>query len=69
MTDKENVYALAEQVKREVGEVTMLVNNAGIVTGKHLMECPDDLIQKTMDVNCTAHFWVCNFYVNERWPQ
>ena len=58
VTDKEKVYALAEQVKREVGEVTMLVNNAGIVTGKHLMECPDSLMVKTMEVNSISHFWV-----------
>ena len=46
------------QVKREVGDVSILVNNAGIVTGKKLMEAPDSLIEKTMEVNTMAHFWV-----------
>ena len=62
VTDRDKVYVLAEQVKKEVGEVTMLINNAGIVTGKHLLDCPDELIAKTIDVNCTAHFWVSKTY-------
>lgn len=38
--------------------MTILVNNAGVVTGKALMECSDELIQRTFDVNIMAHFWV-----------
>lgn len=48
------------QVKREAGDVSILVNNAGIVTGKKFMDAPDSLIEKTMEVNTMAHFWVCN---------
>ncbi|XP_007231130.3 epidermal retinol dehydrogenase 2 [Astyanax mexicanus] len=54
---REEVYKVADQVKREVGDVTILINNAGIVTGKKFLQCPDSLMQKTMDVNSTAHFW------------
>lgn len=45
-------------MKSEVGDVTMLVNNAGIVTGKKFLDSPDSLIEKTMEVNSMAHFWV-----------
>ncbi|XP_077020179.1 retinol dehydrogenase 10-like [Tamandua tetradactyla] len=55
---RENVYLTAERVRKEVGEVSVLVNNAGVVSGHHLMECPDELIERTMMVNCHAHFWV-----------
>lgn len=48
----------AVQVKREVGDVNILVNNAGIVTGKKFMDAPDSLVEKTMEVNTQAHFWV-----------
>ena len=51
-----DVYVL--QVKREVGDVTILINNAGIVTGKKFMDSPDALIEKTLQVNAMAHFWV-----------
>lgn len=54
---KNEVYRVADQVKREVGDVSILVNNAGIVTGKKFMDAPDSLIEKTMEVNTMAHFW------------
>lgn len=41
-----------------MGDVSILVNNAGIVTGKKFIEAPDSLIEKTMEVNTMAHFWV-----------
>lgn len=58
MGKRENVYLTAERVRKEVGEVSVLVNNAGVVSGHHLLECPDELIERTMMVNCHAHFWV-----------
>lgn len=56
---RESVYSTAEKVRREVGEVDILINNAGVVSGHPLLECPDELIERTMVVNCHAHFWVC----------
>lgn len=46
------------QVKKEVGDVSILINNAGIVTGKKFLDCPDSLIEKTMEVNTMANIWV-----------
>ncbi|XP_061587508.1 epidermal retinol dehydrogenase 2-like isoform X5 [Cololabis saira] len=56
-SDKNEVYRVADQVKREVGDVDILVNNAGIVTGRKFIDAPDSLIEKTMEVNTMAHFW------------
>ncbi|NXV10932.1 RDHE2 dehydrogenase, partial [Cepphus grylle] len=44
-------------VKKEVGDVSILINNAGIVTGKAFLDCPDSLVEKSMEVNIMAHFW------------
>lgn len=46
------------QVKKEVGDVNILINNAGIVSGKKFIESLDSRMQKTMEVNAMAHFWV-----------
>ncbi|NXI67766.1 RDHE2 dehydrogenase, partial [Anseranas semipalmata] len=54
---RQEVYRVADQVKKEVGDVSILVNNAGIVTGKRFIESPDSLVEKTMEVNIMAHFW------------
>ncbi|TSL34542.1 Epidermal retinol dehydrogenase 2 [Bagarius yarrelli] len=52
-----------EEVKREVGDITILVNNAGIVTGTKFLQCPDTHIEKTMEVNTMAHFWTCKAFL------
>ncbi|NXX20371.1 RDHE2 dehydrogenase, partial [Podargus strigoides] len=54
---RQDVYRVADQVKKEVGDVSILVNNAGIVTGKRFIDSPDALVEKTMEVNIMAHFW------------
>ncbi|KAM6318621.1 epidermal retinol dehydrogenase 2-like [Aegotheles albertisi] len=54
---RQEVYRVADQVKKEVGDVSILVNNAGIVTGKSFLDAPDSLVEKTMEVNIMAHFW------------
>uniref|UniRef100_A0A8C0DGU9 Short chain dehydrogenase/reductase family 16C member 5 n=1 Tax=Balaenoptera musculus TaxID=9771 RepID=A0A8C0DGU9_BALMU len=54
---KEEVYRVADQVKKEVGDVSILINNAGIVTGKKFLDCPDELMEKSIDVNFKAHLW------------
>ena len=55
---REDIYRVAGLVKREVGDVTMLINNAGIVSGQKFMQTDDWKIQKSMEVNTMAHFWV-----------
>jgi all-trans-retinol dehydrogenase (NAD+) len=37
--------------------VTILINNAGIVSGKSIMENSDFMIQKTIEVNTISHMW------------
>ncbi|XP_038204193.1 epidermal retinol dehydrogenase 2 [Arvicola amphibius] len=56
-SQREEVYRVADQVKKEVGDVAILINNAGIVTGKKFLDCPDDLMEKSLDVNFKAHLW------------
>ena len=58
-SSREDIYRVADLVKKEVGDVTMLINNAGIVSGKKFLDTEDWMIQKTMEVNTMAHLWVC----------
>ncbi|XP_064409747.1 epidermal retinol dehydrogenase 2-like [Latimeria chalumnae] len=57
------IYRVADQVKKEVGDVSILVNNAGIVTGKKFIDAADNLIEKTMEVNVMAHFWTSKAFL------
>ncbi|CAB3367356.1 short-chain dehydrogenase/reductase family 16C member 6-like isoform X2 [Cloeon dipterum] len=63
ISNNDDVYATAKKVRQEVGKVTILVNNAGIVSGKTLLETPDAMIKKTFDVNILAHFWTTKAFL------
>ncbi|XP_004602588.1 short-chain dehydrogenase/reductase family 16C member 6 [Sorex araneus] len=56
-SNRQEVYRVADQVKRDVGDVTILINNAGVVTGKLFLDIPDHMIEKTFSVNVLSHFW------------
>merc|ERR1711892_158151 len=55
MSSRDDIYRVAEQTKEDVGPVTILVNNAGIVSGTAVMDTPDSKIVKTFEVNVLAH--------------
>jgi all-trans-retinol dehydrogenase (NAD+) len=63
VADREMVYRTAEKVQSEVGNVDILVNNAGIVNGKPFLECTDDELRRTVEVNVLAHFWTVKAFL------
>ncbi|XP_066588097.1 estradiol 17-beta-dehydrogenase 11-like [Prorops nasuta] len=65
ITDKEEVYKTAKMVKIEVGNVSLLVNNAGYVFGKTLLELPDEEIEKTYKVNILSHYWITKSFLKD----
>ncbi|XP_004697833.1 epidermal retinol dehydrogenase 2 [Echinops telfairi] len=56
-SNRQEVYSVANQVKQEVGDVTILINNAGMVTGKMFLDIPDHMIEKSFLINTLSHFW------------
>ncbi|XP_055997346.1 epidermal retinol dehydrogenase 2-like [Ostrea edulis] len=63
LSSRDSIYKAAQQVKTDIGEVDILINNAGIVTGKKFLDCSDHMIQKTFEVNTIAHFWTCKAFL------
>lgn len=47
ISKKEEVYNAAGTVRGDVGTITLLVNNAGVVSGRALLDTPDHLIERT----------------------
>ena len=58
MTDRDEIYRTANAIKKSIGDVTILINNAGVVYGKTLLDLPDNEIDRTFQVNILAHYWV-----------
>jgi len=65
VTNYQKVNEVAEKVKNEVGKVTMLINNAGIVTGKTFQESTEIEMMRVMNVNCISHFWTIKAFLPE----
>jgi all-trans-retinol dehydrogenase (NAD+) len=63
VTDKDAVYQLAEKIETEVGAVDVLVNNAGVVSGKPLLETPDEKIIQSLNVNTLSLFWTLKAFL------
>ncbi|XP_046396050.1 short-chain dehydrogenase/reductase family 16C member 6-like isoform X2 [Ischnura elegans] len=63
IANREDIYQTAKKVKEEVGTVRILINNAGIVSGKNLLDTPDIMVQRTFDVNVLAHFWTAKAFL------
>ena len=64
VSKRERVYEAARQMKKDVGkDVTVLVNNAGIVAGKPFLEGDDAYSLKTMEVNIISHFWTIKAFL------
>ncbi|KAJ1996897.1 hypothetical protein H4R26_006022 [Coemansia thaxteri] len=56
ITNLEQVKEVAGQIRADLGDATMLVNNAGIVVGKLLLDMSDREVDKVVDVNLTSQF-------------
>jgi all-trans-retinol dehydrogenase (NAD+) len=63
LSDREAVQAVATRILAERGTVDLLVNNAGVVTGRPLLDCSDAAIELTFRVNALAHFWTVRAFL------
>jgi NAD(P)-dependent dehydrogenase (short-subunit alcohol dehydrogenase family) len=60
VSKRDEVYACAKLIHNQVGNVTILVNNAGIVFAEFLLDLADEDVLRVFRTNCFAHFWVGN---------
>lgn len=62
-SNREDIYSSAKKVKEEIGDVSILVNNAGVVYTSDLFATQDPQIEKTFEVNVLAHFWTTKAFL------
>lgn len=56
LSDSTEIEAVAKKIQSEVGHPTILINNAGVVQGKLLLDLSYAELKQTFDVNVLAQF-------------
>jgi all-trans-retinol dehydrogenase (NAD+) len=63
VSDRDTIYRVAETTKAAVGAIDILINNAGVVSGKPLLDIPDEQVERTFKINTLALFWTAKAFV------
>ncbi|XP_067008992.1 17-beta-hydroxysteroid dehydrogenase 13 isoform X2 [Anabrus simplex] len=63
VADREQVMKTGALVRKEVGDVTILVHCCGVPSPRSLVSKPAPEIRKTMDVSIMSHFWILEVFL------
>ncbi|CZR58177.1 probable short-chain dehydrogenase/reductase 3 [Phialocephala subalpina] len=63
VSDKEQLARVAIEIERDLGTPTVLINNAGIVNGKPLLDLSIDEIDRSLRVNLLSHFYTLKTFL------
>ncbi|RMZ89455.1 hypothetical protein DV736_g3326, partial [Chaetothyriales sp. CBS 134916] len=56
VSDYAQIHSVANTVRKEVGHPSVLINNAGIGTGKSILSSNDQVLDKIFKINLVSHF-------------
>lgn len=63
MADRAQVKSTIERTLKQQGRVDILINNAGIVNGRRLLDLSEEDIRRTMEVNALALYWTTRAFL------
>jgi len=63
ITSSKEISEAASEIRKSVGEPTVLINNAGIGTVRTILGGSEAGIRQTFEVNTMAHFWLVKEFV------
>lgn len=64
VTNREKVLETGKKVQNEVGIISILVNNAGIMPQHQLLKHTEKEIRSIFEINVLAHFWILEARIN-----
>lgn len=63
VSKRDEVLECQKAVMRDIGRVTILINNAGITTGKPVLDLTYDEIEKTVQINLLSSFYTIKAFL------
>ncbi|XP_066247651.1 short-chain dehydrogenase/reductase family 16C member 6-like isoform X2 [Euwallacea similis] len=63
VSNRQNVMETAQKVRNSVGDVTILINNAGIMPHHLFLEHTEAEVRRIMDINVMANFWTLQAFL------
>ena len=63
ITSPSTIASVATKIRSDVGEPTVLINNAGVARGKEILKSTEKDVRFTFDVNALAHYWMVKEFV------
>ncbi|NWX58977.1 DHB11 dehydrogenase, partial [Promerops cafer] len=60
---QEEISSAADKVKKDIGDVTILVNNAGVITAADFLSTQDHQIERMFEVNILGHMWTTRAFL------
>lgn len=63
LSDRDAIAQCAERVREDVGDVALLIHNAGIVAGAPLLDLTDEQIERTFQINTLALFFLTRAFL------
>ncbi|NXM98199.1 DHB11 dehydrogenase, partial [Sylvia borin] len=60
---REDIYSTADKVKKDIGDVTILVNNVGVITAADFLSTQDHQIEKMFEINILGHMWTTRAFL------
>ncbi|KAF7557593.1 hypothetical protein G7Z17_g518 [Cylindrodendrum hubeiense] len=58
VTSPKAIHEASEKIRHQVGNPTVLINNAGVSSGISILDSSEVQIRRTFEVNNMAHFWM-----------
>ncbi|KAK7542082.1 uncharacterized protein J3D65DRAFT_583277 [Phyllosticta citribraziliensis] len=62
--DAAQVEKAADQIKRDLGTPTIIINNAGVVNGKTLLDLSPADVERNFRVNLLSHFYIIRQFLS-----
>ncbi|KAF8867145.1 NAD(P)-binding protein [Acephala macrosclerotiorum] len=58
VTSTKNIAAVAKEIRKDHGDPTVIINNAGVAMCRTILGAKEEHIRKTFEVNTMSHFWM-----------